>query len=697
MRRILITTALLGLSLSVFVTVRAADTPAAKGKAATKGGVPALAGYGNSDSITQEELKIYLYFLASDQLEGRNLPSRGFDTAALFVATHLAEWGLKPGGSATGTNGPLQPYLMPFELVSKQVNAEESKASVTAPGGGRGGRGGGGGGGARGGANAGPQTTELAYTKDWSVVAGGRGAPPLEALDITGNLVFAGNGYVINKGNINPYQGIDVKGKIIVVAGLPAELAARLAGAGRGGRGRGGAAAPAAGAATPAAPDGQPAAAANAGGGRGAAVNPLGETCKDFLTPEEYGAKNGALAVVTVANFQQLTAMANPNAGGFGGFGGGGGGGRAGLNGPNYTVPKLQQPPACATIPAITAGLSMTNAIFNNEKMSASQIFYAAGNNAKQDSFELAAEKKLSVKVAVNTTKNHAENVVAMLEGSDPVLKNEYVVMSAHLDHIGLAAPLPDGHNVNNGADDDGSGSAGLLSVARAYAEGAAKGIRPKRSVIFLWNAGEEKGLWGSQYFAEYPPVDITKVVADLNMDMIGRTKGDGFSDPDRTHVLVKPGEVLIVGPSISSDDMEKTIETVNSAYQKMDLNHFYDTTAPDATHDNLGPQPNGQRVYYRSDHYNFAKVGIPVAFFTTGLHPDYHRATDTPDKIDYKAMQVISKTVSAVGWVLATQAGRPQLKSNLPEQLLKDMKTVKEQGWGKLTPVMAPLPGMPF
>ena len=93
-----------------------------------------------------------------------------------------------------------------------------------------------------------------------------------------------------------------------------------------------------------------------------------------------------------------------------------------------------------------------------------------------------------------------------------------------------------------------------------------------------------------------------------------------------------------MVGPNISSDDLEKTIETVNGNYQKLTLNHFYDVTAPDATHDNLGPQPRGQRIFYRSDHYNFAKMGIPIAFFTTGLHPDYHRATDTPDKIDYKA-----------------------------------------------------------
>src|SRR5436190_8116114 len=126
---------------------------------ASKAGVSAPAGYGNADSITEEEMKIYLYFLASDQLEGRNLPSRGYDVAALYVASHLAEWGLKPGGSTEQTDGPLQAYLMPMELVSKSVIPEESKASITLPAG-RGGRGGGGG-------PAGPLTLE--YGKDWTV------------------------------------------------------------------------------------------------------------------------------------------------------------------------------------------------------------------------------------------------------------------------------------------------------------------------------------------------------------------------------------------------------------------------------------------------------------------------------------------------------------------------------------------------
>jgi hypothetical protein len=669
MRRIMISFVLLAaavVSLAVFSSQRAAGSPQQSKSKNSKSSM--ATSYGNSDAITQDELKVYDYFLASDQLEGRYFPSRGYDTAALYVASHMAEWGLKPLGSTSGTNGPLQPYLMPIEMVSHQIVPEESKASVTAPApAGRGGRGaGGGGGGARGGAPAQAQlrTTDFEYGKDWTFGGGGGGGRggggPAATLDVAGNLVFAGNGYVVTKTNTNPYEGLNVTGKIVVVAGIPPELAALQAqlAAGRGGRG-------------------------------GAIQNPLGVNCTDYLTPEEAAAKNGAIAVITIATYQQLTAMANPNpAAGRG----------AAVNGPPFQVTKFQSAPPCAAVPSVVAGMALTNSIFQGEKAPAADVFYKAGSNTKMDSFELGADKKVSLHVSVHSEGGHGENVVAMLEGSDPVLKNEYVVMSAHLDHIGLTAtPLPDGHNVNNGADDDGSGSTGLLGIAHAYATGAAKGMRPKRSIIFLWNGGEERGLWGSQYFNMFPPIDLSKVVADLNMDMIGRTKNPASVDNDPSHFLVNPGEMLIVGPNISSDDLEKTIETVNNSYEKLKINHFYDVTAPDATHDNLGPTATGQRIFYRSDHYNFAKNGIPIAFFTIGLHVDYHRPTDTPEKIDYEEIQKISKTVAGVGWVLANQAGRPALNAKLPDQLITDMKAAQAQGWGKITPVLSPLPGMPF
>ncbi|HEX4750283.1 MAG TPA: M28 family peptidase [Bryobacteraceae bacterium] len=675
MRRIT-AAALPALALLVFAgwrTATSAEQPKSK-SAKAKTHVPG--GFGNSEAISENDMRIYEYFLASDQLEGRNLPSRGYDTAALFVASNLAEWGLKPGGSTGDTNGPLQPYFMPFELISKQIIPDESKVSVTGPAG-RGGRGGPGGPAGQGGGNAptggqgarngGPRTTSFEYGKDWTITVGRRGGG-IEPFDLSGNLVFAGNGYVINKTKIDPFQNLDVKGKIVVVAGIPAELAAQQNATDR--------------------------AAAQA-------ANPLGEECTDFMTPEQAAAKNGALAVVHVASFQQLTAMNEPNAGG--GFGGGGFGpavvGRpSGPNGPAYQVAKFKPQLACPVVPSITAGLALTSAIFAGEKRTAEQIFAAALESGKQEPFALAAEKKVSLRLGLKSEPGHAENVVAMLEGCDPVKKNEYVVISAHLDHIGLSANVaPGAHNINNGADDDGSGSTALLAIAHAYVEGAAKGVRPDRTIIFLWNAGEEKGLWGSQYFAEFPPVDLSKVVADLNIDMIGRTKGPDFKDSDQTHVLVSPGEIMLVGPNVSSNDLEKTIESVNNGYQKLTLNHFYDATAPDKTHDNLGPQPRGQRIFYRSDHYNFAKVGIPIVFFTTGLHPDYHRPTDTPDKLDFHEMLVVSKTISAVAWELAQDPGRPKLNETLPDQLKKDMKAAQDQGWGKVTPILTPLPGEPF
>ena len=233
MRRFIICTSAVALLTLAAFSTKGADNKAKSKSAKTVAAVPS---FGNADAINEQELKIYDYFLASDQLEGRNFPSRGYDTAALYVASHLAEWGLKPFGSTSGTNGPLQPYMMPIEMVSKQVVADESKATLTAPGGGgRGGFGGGGGGGQGGGRGRGntePVTTNYEYGKDWTLGGGGgfggggRGGAAVQPLDVSGNLVFAGNGYVIEKDKANPYEGLDVKGKIVVVAGLPAELAA---------------------------------------------------------------------------------------------------------------------------------------------------------------------------------------------------------------------------------------------------------------------------------------------------------------------------------------------------------------------------------------------------------------------------------------------------------------------------------------
>ena len=637
--------------------------------------------FGNANAITRRELRDYDYFLASDQLEGRNLPSRGYDVAALYVASQLDAWGLQPGGSTTGTNGPLQPFFLPIDLVTTNPNPAGMRLAINLPAV-RGGRG-------RGFFSFGspaplePGLHRLAYGRTWLVSPPGRGAPPLTGGSFqNAGLVFAGNGYVM--GGRNPYQGLDVSGKVVVVAGVPRALARFQAAQ----------------------------MAYFRGGFKGTPpVNPIRP---GDVAPVQYAARHGALAVITAPTLQQLTQMAGPHPGRL----------VFPANGPTYQVTKFL-PPAAASVPEIVAGLDTLNALFQGERVSAAQVMAAAGGGPEPPSFALNPEKTVSGAVAVTTNHNHGEDVIGILPGSDPVLKSEYVVFSAHLDHIGLtnlspacrefspvlaagdatdfgltaAADQAHCDDINNGADDDGSGSTGLLGIAHAYATGAAMGLRPKRTMIFLWNAGEEKGLWGSQYFNQFPPIDIHKVVVDLNMDMIGRTKNPDSVDPDPTHYLVNPGSILVVGPDISSADLERTLESVNRRFQKLTLNHFYDVTAPDATHDNLGPGTRGQRIFYRSDHYNFAKMGIPIAFFTVGLHKDYHRVTDSPEKIDFTEMQRVAKTVAAVGWVIGNApAGQtPKLNPHLPPLLVHDMAAVQQAGWGVLTPPLPPLPGEPF
>jgi hypothetical protein len=228
-------------------------------------------------------------------------------------------------------------------------------------------------------------------------------------------------------------------------------------------------------------------------------------------------------------------------------------------------------------------------------------------------------------------------NVMALLEGSDPQLKEEVVVYSAHYDHVGL----DDKGNIFNGADDDGSGTTALLEIAQAFAE---KTERPKRSVLFLWVSGEEKGLLGSRYYTENPVIPIEKTLANINMDMVGRVKA-----PDDTtkanEMLLLAKDVYVVGGHQSSD-LKKINEAaaieagLNIDYSMNDLNH-------------------PTRIYYRSDHYNFARKGIPVLFYTTGLHVDYHKSTDTMDKINFTKIKEIATMGFLTGWKIANREKR--------------------------------------
>ena len=162
--------------------------------------------------------------------------------------------------------------------------------------------------------------------------------------------------------------------------------------------------------------------------------------------------------------------------------------------------------------------------------------------------FELNSGKTISFNSAIKIDMVPTQNVVAVWEGSDPVLKNEYVAIGAHYDHVGIGNPV-NGDSIYNGADDDGSGTTGILSIAGAFANGK---IKPKRSILFVWHCGEEKGLWGSQYFTDYPTIPLDKVITQLNIDMIGRSKKEGDTNP-KNKELSGPNEIYVIGSKMMS------------------------------------------------------------------------------------------------------------------------------------------------
>jgi hypothetical protein len=212
-------------------------------------------------------------------------------------------------------------------------------------------------------------------------------------------------------------------------------------------------------------------------------------------------------------------------------------------------------------------------------------------------------------------------NVVAKLEGSDPILKDEFIGVGAHLDHLGK-----NGDTVYPGADDDGSGSTALLQVAKALTSNP---IKPKRTVIFMSFYGEEMGLLGSGYFANNPPIDLTKMIAELQMDMVGRNSvGAQNGDPNRMDKEEENRDTIrLVGSKRISTALDKIILAEN---ESVGWKFKYDA----------------EDVYTRSDHYNFARKGIPIAFFFTGFHPDYHQPSDTIEKINFDKIANTAKLV---------------------------------------------------
>lgn len=223
-----------------------------------------------------------------------------------------------------------------------------------------------------------------------------------------------------------------------------------------------------------------------------------------------------------------------------------------------------------------------------------------------------------------------SENILAFIEGTEK--PEEIIVVSAHYDHVGTKDGV-----VYNGADDDGSGTVAVMEIAEAFQEAKKAGKGPKRSILFLHVTGEEHGLLGSKYYSDNPVFDMKNTVVDLNIDMIGRSDKENEGKD----------YVYVIGSEMLSSQLKVINEAANKITHNLELNYKYD-------------DPNDtQRLYYRSDHYNFAKHGVPVAFFFDGIHADYHQPTDDPEKIDYPLLQKRAQLVFATAWELANRNDR--------------------------------------
>jgi hypothetical protein len=254
------------------------------------------------------------------------------------------------------------------------------------------------------------------------------------------------------------------------------------------------------------------------------------------------------------------------------------------------------------------------------------QAMFAAIKRGEQVPARDLKGRNLDITIAVNTQKNYTSNVVALLEGTDERLKEEYVLFGSHHDHIGAREG-----KVFNGADDNGSGTVAMLEIAQALAI-----ARPKRSVILVWHTAEEKGLWGSRYFVENSPVPVAKMSAELNMDMLCRNN---------------PNSIYLIGSNKLSSELDDTIHKVNDAYIHMNLDYTYDDPG------------HPENFFFRSDQYPYIQYGIPAVWFFCGTTEDYHQETDTVERVDFEKMEKVTRLV----YLTAMKLG------NKPEMLKLD------------------------
>jgi peptidase M28-like protein len=575
---------------------------------------PKLNKYGNparmapaptTAAITARDLQIRLYQFADDSMQGRQVGRVGNMKGTNYIAAEVKRLGLIPAGDNGGY----------FQVLPYHLHQFTNHSRLTA--------------------NGNPFT----WLEDWVAAPGSRTPRPITSAEV----IFGG----VAGDTANEISAAEAAGKFVVL--LPAPPQAAPVG-GRGGRGGFG-----------------------FGPSRFADAVAVATVDLDALT----AAQRAAIATPIVAS--------QSTAGRGGGGGGGGGAGRGGrgaaANAPVDSLAVLhQQIDGLAPQAAIRLTRAAAARLFSRGGLDGlTRGTKGATVSASLDFLELPSD--------------YGRNVVAILPGSDPVLKKEYVAIGAHNDHVGMSTPVdhdslkafndarnrmliannmvaltqeqlasihvnidsvrklypkPRLDSINNGADDDGSGSMGVLEIAEAL---QALPVKPKRSILFVWHTGEEAGLVGSNFFTHNPTVPMDSVVAQINIDMIGRGRAEDLPGGG-------PDYLGVVGSFFDSKDLGETVAAVNKKQSKpLDLDYKYDTTLTWSGYNN---------IYGRSDHYNYALQGVPIAFFFTGLHGDYHQRTDEPEFIDYPHYARIANYIRDI-MVEVGNGSRPRMNGTKP------------------------------
>ena len=503
-----------------------------------------------ADGISSEQLAWDLAYLASDEQQGRNTPSSRFDAAADYIAARLARAGLEPAGDS-GT------FRQHYELHESRVDTEAASIGIG--------------------------ERRFAFGRDFAMRS--LAAPVTDALPV----VYVGHGWVLPGLGIDPYAGLDVKGKLVLAHG-PRVLP------------------------------------------KGVEIQQVGRTVVNAQTPFAAAAERGAVGILFITQASELVRWDE-------------------LKGANIVRRELEPgvPSAYAAMPITSVLLApqVTEALLAGETLGGRTALALGDRGEFPASFQLKKPVALHVPLASHTV-SRPFNIVARLEGGDPRRKAEAVTIAAHLDGAVGARPI-DGDAVYNSADDNASGSAALLSIA----EQLAAAPRPKRSIVFIWDSGEEQGLWGTRRFVHAPPVPLSDIVAHVNVDMIGASRRPGAAD-EGVKTVTERNEVFVIGPRVLSAQAEVLLDRVNDGYLKLRFNREHD-------------RADDEFFYPRTDAGPFLERGILTIGFTTGIHPRYHLPADEARFLDPVQMHGIARTVLASVWAIADADERPGIDRPLP------------------------------